>query len=182
LRSARPRDLSALRDSLRKLGFIMPLLQDLDSPLLRELAQALPLASDLIDHLSATILPEPSTFLRDGGVINHGYSAALDELRAIQTNCGEFLLELEARERERSGIATLRVEFNRVHGFYIEVGRAQADKVPEDYRRRQTLKNAERYITPELKAFEEKALTARWRWRNNSTKSCSTYWPAKSAC
>jgi DNA mismatch repair protein MutS len=127
------------------------------------MSQALPLAAGLIAHLSETILPEPATFLRDGGVINHGYSAALDELRAIQTNCGEFLLQLEARERERSGIAGLKVEFNRVHGFYIEVSRSQADKVPDDYRRRQTLKNAERYITPELKEFEDKALSAQDR-------------------
>ena len=101
--------------------------------------------------------------LREGGVIADGYDAELDELRAIQTNCGEFLLELETRERARTGIANLKVEYNRVHGFYIEVTRAQADKVPDDYRRRQTLKNAERYITPELKTFEDKALSAQER-------------------
>jgi len=163
LRSARPRDLSALRDSLSKLTGITPLLNDLDSPLLTSLSQVLPQASGLIEQLTHAILPEPATFLRDGGVINHGYSAPLDELRAIQTNCGEFLLQLEARERERSGIATLKVEFNRVHGFYIEVSKAQSENVPEDYRRRQTLKNAERYITPELKEFEDKALSAQDR-------------------
>ena len=101
--------------------------------------------------------------MRDGGVIAAGFDAELDELRAIQTNCGEFLLELEARERARTGIANLAVEYNRVHGFYIEVTHAPADKVPDDYRRRQTLKNAERYITPELKAFEDKALSAQER-------------------
>ena len=105
-------------------------------------------------------MPEPSSVLREGGVIATGFDPELDELRAIQTNCGEFLLELETRERERSGIANLKVEYNRVHGFYIEVSRANADNVPDDYRRRQTLKNAERYITPELKAFEDKALSA----------------------
>ena len=110
--------------------------------------------------LATAILPEPATFLRDGGVINHGYHADLDELRAIQTDCGDFLLALELREKERTGISTLKVEFNRVHGFYIEVSKAQSDKVPDDYRRRQTLKNAERYITPELKTFEDKALSA----------------------
>src|SRR5450759_1972119 len=89
-----------------------------------------------------------------------GFDADLDELRAIQSNCGEFLLQLEARERERTGIANLRVEYNKVHGFYIEVTQGQIDKVPDDYRRRQTLKNAERYITPELKVFEDKALSA----------------------
>jgi len=163
LRSARPRDLSALRDSLIKLREIQPLLEGTDSPLLNQLIAALPLASGLIELLTQAILPEPSTFLRDGGVINHGYSADLDELRAIQTNCGEFLLQLEARERERSGISTLKVEFNRVHGFYIEVSKAQSENVPDDYRRRQTLKNAERYITPELKEFEDKALSAQDR-------------------
>ena len=96
-------------------------------------------------------------------MIADGYDAELDELRAIQNNCGEFLLDLETRERARTGIANLKVEYNRVHGFYIEVTRAQSDKVPDDYRRRQTLKNAERYITPELKAFEDKALSAQER-------------------
>jgi DNA mismatch repair protein MutS len=101
--------------------------------------------------------------LRDGGVIAPGFDAELDELRAISENCDAFLLELEARERERTGIANLRVQFNKVHGFYIEVTQSQADKVPADYQRRQTLKNAERYITPELKAFEDKALSAQDR-------------------
>ena len=100
-----------------------------------------------------------------GGVIAPGYDARLDELRDIQDNCGAFLLALEARERERTGIATLKVEFNKVHGFYIEVTHASANSghIPDDYRRRQTLKNAERYITPELKAFEDKALSAQER-------------------
>ena len=101
--------------------------------------------------------------MRDGGVIARGYDAELDELRAISENCGQFLLDLEARERARTGIANLRVEYNKVHGFYIEVTHGQTDKVPDDYRRRQTLKNAERYITPELKAFEDKALSAQDR-------------------
>ena len=160
LRTARPRDLSALRDSLKALVEVKRLAASLDAPLLAELSRLLPDNSPVESLLAVTILPEPATFLRDGGVINHGFNADLDELRAIQTDCGAFLLELEAREKERSGISTLKVEFNRVHGFYIEVSRAQSDKVPEDYRRRQTLKNAERYITPELKAFEDKALSA----------------------
>ena len=100
---------------------------------------------------------------REGGVIADGFDAELDELRAIQTHCGDFLLALEQREKARTGIPNLKVEYNRVHGFYIEVTRAQADKVPDDYRRRQTLKNAERYITPELKTFEDKALSAQER-------------------
>jgi hypothetical protein len=118
-----------------------------------------------LDLLTRAIAAEPSTVLRDGGVIAEGFDADLDELRGIQTNCGAFLLELEARERERTGIANLKVEFNRVHGFYIEISAANAAKgeLPDDYRRRQTLKNAERFITPELKAFEDKALSAQER-------------------
>ncbi len=113
--------------------------------------------------LQAAILPEPSTLVRDGNVINHGFDVELDELRSIQTNCDAFLLDLETRERTRTGIANLRVQYNKVHGFYIEVTQGQASKVPEDYRRRQTLKNAERFITPELKTFEDKALSAQER-------------------
>ena len=101
--------------------------------------------------------------MRDGGVINAGYDAELDELRAVDADCGTFLVDLERRERERTGIASLKVEYNRVHGFYIEVTHAHVEKIPDDYRRRQTLKNAERYITPELKAFEDKALSAQER-------------------
>ncbi|GHD74548.1 DNA mismatch repair protein MutS [Vogesella fluminis] len=160
LRSARPRDLAALRDSLAALSGAKTLAASLDAPLLAELATLLPDDSPVESLLRAAILPEPATFLRDGGVINHGLNADLDELRAIQNDCGDFLLALEAREKERTGISTLKVEFNRVHGFYIEVSKAQSVNVPEDYRRRQTLKNAERYITPELKTFEDKALSA----------------------
>ena len=101
--------------------------------------------------------------VRDGGVIASGFDAELDALRAIQTDSDAFLLDLETRERSRTGIANLRVQFNKVHGFYIEVTQGQASKVPDDYRRRQTLKNAERFITPELKAFEDKALSAQER-------------------
>jgi DNA mismatch repair protein MutS len=101
--------------------------------------------------------------VRDGGVIAPGYDAELDELRSLNDNCGAFLVDMEVRERERTGIASLKVEFNKVHGFYIEVTHANTDKIPDDYRRRQTLKNAERYITPELKAFEDKALSAQER-------------------
>jgi DNA mismatch repair protein MutS len=113
--------------------------------------------------LTRAIAEEPAVMLRDGGVIADGFDAALDELRGIALNCDAFLLDLESRERTRSGIANLRVQFNRVHGFYIEVTQGQVDKVPADYQRRQTLKNAERYITPELKAFEDKALSAQER-------------------
>src|SRR5205823_12379787 len=106
---------------------------------------------------------DPAARLQDGGVIADGYSADLDELRGLQSNAGAFLTELEVNERSRTGIPNLRVAYNSVHGYYIEVTNSHADKVPHDYRRRQTLKNAERYITPELKVFEDKALSARDR-------------------
>ena len=113
--------------------------------------------------LTAALLVEPAHAVRDGDVLAAGFDAELDELRALRDNTGQFLVDLEARERARTGIANLRVEYNRVHGFFIEVTHGQTAKVPDDYRRRQTLKNAERYITPELKAFEDKALSARER-------------------
>ncbi|MGH8750649.1 MAG: DNA mismatch repair protein MutS [Burkholderiales bacterium] len=160
LRSARPRDLSGLRDSLRQMPALRQQIAALSSPRLTELAAALEVPATLVNLLTQALREEPSTMLREGGVIADGYDAELDELRAIQNNCGEFLLQLEARERGRTGLSTLRVEYNKVHGFYIEVSRAQAERVPDDYRRRQTMKNAERYITPELKAFEDKALSA----------------------
>jgi DNA mismatch repair protein MutS len=163
LRSARPRDLAALRESLARLPELAAALGAPHSGLLAELAGELSIPADALDLLIRAVAAEPAAAVRDGGVIAAGYDPELDELRGIQTNCGEFLMALEARERERSGIANLKVEFNKVHGFYIEVSRANADKVPDDYRRRQTLKNAERYITPELKAFEDKALSAQER-------------------
>jgi DNA mismatch repair protein MutS len=160
LRSARPRDLSGLRDSLKLLPELSVVIGNTSAARLAQLKTRLRLPEDILDRLAAALQAEPSTLLREGGVIANGYDPELDELRGIQNNCGEFLLALENRERERTGITTLKVEYNRVHGFYIEVSRAQADNVPDDYRRRQTLKNAERYITPELKAFEDKALSA----------------------
>jgi DNA mismatch repair protein MutS len=163
LRNARPRDLSGLRDTLALLPELAALLPDDDGARLAALKASLVARPDLHALLARAILPEPASVLREGGVIADGYDAGLDELRALTRDAGAFLLELEKRERERSGIGTLKVEYNKVHGFYIEVSRAQADKVPDDYRRRQTLKNAERYITPELKAFEDKALSAQER-------------------
>jgi DNA mismatch repair protein MutS len=163
LKSARPRDLAGLRDALLRLPAIAATLDGLDAPLLQSLASRLRIDPAIGERLRAALHPEPAAVVRDGGVIADGLDAELDELRAIQTNCGDFLLELERRERERTGIANLKVEFNRVHGFYIEVSRANAERVPDDYRRRQTLKNAERYITPELKTFEDKALSAQER-------------------
>jgi len=160
LRTARPRDLSGLRDTLALLPALHAELIHAPQPGLEALASALRPADELHARLAATIKEEPAAVLREGGVIREKCDAELDELRAIQDDCGAFLLEMEKRERERTGIANLRVEYNRVHGFYIEITQAHLDKVPVEYKRRQTMKNAERYITPELKAFEDKALAA----------------------
>lgn len=163
LKSARPRDLSGLRDTLMQLPQLHTVLAGVGAPRIQSLCSALQADNTLVELLQKTLKPEPSSVLREGGVIADGFDAELDELRGIQTHCGDFLLALEKRERERTGIDKLKVEYNRVHGFYIEVSTANADKVPDDYRRRQTLKNVERYITPELKAFEDKALSANER-------------------
>jgi len=163
LRSARPRDCSALRESLALLPEAIQAVAGTPAPRIAELCASLAVDDRIGDLLTRAIAEEPAASVRDGGVIADGYDAELDELRSIQSNCGAFLLDLEARERERTGIPNLRVEYNRVHGFFIEVTHAHSEKVPDDYRRRQTLKNAERYITPELKAFEDKALSAQER-------------------
>lgn len=162
LRQVRPRELVALRFTLQKTELLAPDQKGLPALLttIFEDLQAPPACEALLGRY---VLDEPAALIRDGGVINHGCDADLDELRAIQTNCDDFLLDLEGREKARTGIANLRVQFNKVHGFYIEVTQGQLDKVPDDYRRRQTLKNAERYITPELKTFEDKALSAQER-------------------
>ncbi|HET9044988.1 MAG TPA: DNA mismatch repair protein MutS [Burkholderiales bacterium] len=163
LKSARPRELAALRDSLALLPELGALIGAIDAPRLAALCTGLAPPGACLDLLRQAIAEDPAAMVRDGGVIATGYRAELDELRALQSNAGDFLVALEARERERTGIPNLRVEYNRVHGYYIEVTNAHADKIPDDYRRRQTLKNAERYITPELKAFEDKALSAQER-------------------
>jgi DNA mismatch repair protein MutS len=160
LKSVRPRELAALRESLATLDNVRAPLPAQGPALLENLLRELGTPVDTLMLLRTAIALEPATQVRDGGVFAEGYDTELDELRDIQNNCGKFLVELEARERERSGIATLKVEFNRVHGFFIEVSHANVDRVPDDYRRRQTMKNAERYITPELKTFEDKALSA----------------------
>ncbi|MEO6363910.1 MAG: DNA mismatch repair protein MutS, partial [Caldimonas sp.] len=160
LRQVRPRELAGLRTTLLALPDVRAALPAGRPVLLEMLAEGLAPPTEIAALLAATIAEEPAPMLRDGGVIAAGHDAVLDELRAIGRGSDAFLLELEARERERSGIATLRVQFNRVHGFFIEVGQAHADKVPADYRRRQTMKNAERFITPELKTYEDKALSA----------------------
>ena len=160
LKSARPRDLSGLRESLQQLSALQNYLEETSLPLLQQLQSALAPPVDAVNLLQQAIQMEPAVVLREGGVIADGYDAGLDELRGIQNNCGEFLLKFEAQEKERTGIASLKVEYNSVHGFYIELSRAQAEHAPTEYRRRQTLKNAERFITPELKTFEDKVLSA----------------------
>lgn len=171
LLSVRPRELAALRDTLAQWPRLSELMKQLTPSTIANESLAR-LSARIADdttpltvhtHLARAIKAEPASHIRDGGVIAQGFDAELDELRDIQTHCGDFLLALETREREATGINTLKVEYNRVHGFYIEVSQAQSAKVPEHYRRRQTLKNAERYITPELKTFEDKALSAQDR-------------------
>ncbi|MDR7307677.1 DNA mismatch repair protein MutS [Rhodoferax saidenbachensis] len=162
LRQVRPRELVALVVTLQKTELLAQHLRGLEGYLAHIAEHLLP-PGDATALLARAIAPEPAALVRDGGVIAGGFDADLDELRAIQTNCDAFLLDLEVREKARTGIANLRVQFNKVHGFYIEVTTGQVDKVPDDYRRRQTLKNAERFITPELKAFEDKALSAQER-------------------
>jgi len=161
LRSARPRDLTQLRRALAALPALRATLGPIDSPLIMQLAGDIGEHADVLALLGAAIAEEPAQVLREGGVIAAGYDADLDELRAISTDTDAFLLELERRERERSGIANLKLGYNRVQGFFIEIARAQADRVPADYVRRQTVKSAERFITPELKGFEDKVLGAR---------------------
>ncbi|MER1966078.1 DNA mismatch repair protein MutS [Castellaniella sp. GW247-6E4] len=165
LRTIRPRELAGLREALCRLPAIMALAEERFEAggMLLEDVRGIPVDAALHALLSRAIAAEPALMIREGGVIADGYDEELDALRKLAGDNGEFLLEIEARERERTGIANLRVEYNRVHGFYIEVSRGQADKVPTDYRRRQTLKNAERYITPELKTWEDKILSARER-------------------
>jgi DNA mismatch repair protein MutS len=162
LKSVRPRELAGLRDSLKLLPELRQALPDA-TPLLKELIGDLATPEEALFILEHAIHPEPSARVVDGGVIADGYNADLDELRQLQSNAGAFLVDFEKREKERTGIPNLRVAYNQVHGYYIEVTNSHAGKVPGDYRRRQTLKNAERYITPALKEFEDKALSARDR-------------------
>jgi DNA mismatch repair protein MutS len=163
LRSARPRDLTQLRDALAALPGLKASIADVESELLRGLRNSLGAHDGEYSLLQRALHPTPPHLLRDGGVIADGYDAELDELRLISGNTQEYLVELERRERERSGLSSLKLGFNRVQGFFIEVNRSQADQVPADYIRRQTVKSAERFITPELKSFEDKVLGARDR-------------------
>jgi DNA mismatch repair protein MutS len=161
LKNVRPRELAGLRDSLGLLAGLREVLPG--STLLDELKKDLSTPTSCLDLLAKAVHPEPAARVIDGGVIADGFSAELDELRGLQSNASAFLIDLETKERQRTGIPNLRVAYNNVHGYYIEITNSHAAKVPDDYRRRQTLKNAERYITPELKAFEDKALSARDR-------------------
>ena len=164
IRSARPRDFAQLRDTLERLpvvhDVVSGILDKQTSPLLSALDAQINEYPDLYNLLMRAIIDTPPLLIRDGGVIAPGYDQELDELRAIKDNAGQFLVELELREKKQTGLSNLKVSYNRVHGYYIEVSRLHADKVPDNYIRRQTLKGVERYITPELKAFEDKALSS----------------------
>ncbi|MDD1621415.1 MAG: DNA mismatch repair protein MutS [Methylococcaceae bacterium] len=161
LKSARPRDLLVLRHTLATLPALQSQLADSDNPHLEKLRSQLREQPQLLELLQRAIIDNPPVLIRDGGVIAPGYHPELDELRNLSQNADQFLIDMEQRERASTGIATLKVNYNRVHGYYIEISNAQADKVPVHYTRKQTLKGAERYITPELKSFEDKVLSAR---------------------
>ena len=163
LRSARPRDLSTLRDGLAALPSLRVPLLPLDSPRLSQLSNELGEHDEVAALLARAIAPQPAILLRDGGVIAEGFDGELDELRQMSTHADQFLIDLEAREREATGIPTLKVGYNRVHGYFLEISKGQANKAPVHYTRRQTLTGAERYITEELKTFEDKVLSARER-------------------
>lgn len=163
LKTARPRDLIALRHTLGHLPALQQQLLPFDNQKLLTLKNDLSLFPELHDLLQSAIIENPPVTIRDGGVIARGYDAELDELLALSENAGDYLIALEEQEKKRTGFSTLKVGYNRVHGYYIEISRLQAQEAPADYIRRQTLKNAERFITPELKVFEDKALSARDR-------------------
>ncbi|NNM58647.1 MAG: DNA mismatch repair protein MutS [Legionellales bacterium] len=160
LKSARPRDLVRLRETLRRLPEIKEELAKKQSSRWEALNHQLHLFTDLTALLNIAIIDSPPVWIRDGGVIADGYHAELDELRTLANHAEQYLLDLETREKQRTQISTLKVNYNKIHGFYIEISRGQAHLAPPDYQRRQTLKNAERFIIPELKAFEDKALSA----------------------
>jgi len=163
LRSARPRDLTRLHSSLEALPQLRAALAKARCPRLAELSHSVGHYPELCDLLGRAIIENPPVVIRDGGVIADGYDSELDELRQLSSNAGDYLLDIEKRERLATGISTLKVGYNRVHGYYIEISRGQSDRAPAQYIRRQTLKNAERFITPELKEFEDKALSSKSR-------------------
>ena len=163
LRSARPRDLARLRDAFAALPDLDATLQEYPAPLLVALNQGCKPFPELSAKLKSAIIENPPVVIREGGVIAEGYDSELDELRGISENAADYLIQLETREKEVTGLSTLKVGYNRVHGYYIEISRSQSDQAPASYVRRQTLKNAERFITPELKEFEDKALSSKSR-------------------
>ncbi len=163
LKTARPRDLIALRSTLALLPSLQAQLTHFHSQPIQVLKESIQEFPALLMLLNKAIIENPPVTIRDGGVIARGYDAELDELLSISENAGDYLVALEEKEKARTGFSTLKVGYNRVHGYYIEISRLQAQTIPEDYIRRQTLKNTERFITPELKAFEDKALSARDR-------------------
>ena len=163
LATARPRDLSTLRDSLKIVPDLHHVLNQIDNPLIDELATRIHDHNDLVLLLDKAIIENPPILIRDGGVIAQGFDEELDGLRNLSKNSDQYLLDLETREKARTGIASLKVAYNRVHGFYIEIPRTQTDVIPAEYIRRQTLKMVERFILPELKEFEDKVLSARER-------------------
>jgi DNA mismatch repair protein MutS len=162
LRSSRPRDLTRLRDSLWALPALIAATPQ-GTNLLQALQSDIGQYPELCELLSRALVESPPVVIRDGGVLAEGYDEELDELRGISENAGEYLVDIERREREATGLSTLKVGYNRVHGYYIEISRQQSDQAPDTYQRRQTLKNVERFITPELKQFEDKALSSRSR-------------------
>lgn len=161
LRSARPRDLVKLREALGQLPDLQLILKNIDSPQLQTLSQGISEHPNLHEKLIQAIEENPPVVIREGGVIATGYDADLDELRSLSSTAGDYLTKLEQDEKARTGISTLKVGYNRVHGYYIEISRLQSEQAPADYIRRQTLKNAERFITPQLKEFEDKVLSAK---------------------
>ncbi|AJQ94564.1 DNA mismatch repair protein MutS [Gynuella sunshinyii] len=161
--SARPRDLTRIAEALQQVPHIQELLKDQNSSLANTLKLEIQPHTDIEQLISHAIIENPPLLVRDGGVIATGYDEELDELRAMSENAGSFLLQLEQTERQKTGLSSLKVGYNRIHGYYIEVSKGAQFEVPAEYTRRQTLKNAERYITPELKAFEDKALSAKSR-------------------
>ena len=163
LRNARPRDMARLRDALAALPELQQAMAQLDCAHLVSLATTISTYPELAELLSRAIIDNPPAVIRDGGVLKTGYDAELDELQSLSENAGQYLMDLEAREKARTGLANLKVGYNRVHGYFIELPSKQAESAPADYIRRQTLKGAERFITPELKEFEDKALSAKSR-------------------
>ncbi|AWY43122.1 DNA mismatch repair protein MutS [Pseudomonas putida] len=163
LRNARPRDLARLRDALGALPELQVAMTELEAPHLQTLAKTTGTYPELAALLEKAIIDNPPAVIRDGGVLKTGYDSELDELQSLSENAGQFLIDLEAREKARTGLSHLKVGYNRIHGYFIELPSKQAESAPADYIRRQTLKGAERFITPELKAFEDKALSAKSR-------------------